>query len=317
MNAIINHEPLQYGDIVSLPFAGNGHLGVSLSIRSAIQLMPDIDTPFISTGYAPVVQIFSSVWAESSATMVHMNQGLVRRIQCFKNSDIHSASVTHTLYAHRRRPSLIIQEINILNPSEQTLDLKYETKKQISTDGITQLDQQDLTLESVQGAFLMTTNQISIRQHKSIIYVLITNKDLPDSHVQPQGKDRRTIYTITKFSPLLSDESLRNKTALNQWQMSLQTQAKDELTAVLAIPYTDLFKEHLSAWSSIWESGFSLSRSLAPSAINGDVINRTVYYILSSTPSPLYDLKIDEKQKNELTQSLFQIEQCYESHSTL
>ena len=292
-------------------------MGVSLSIRSAIQLIPDVNTPFISSGYTPVVQISSNVWDESSATMVHMNQGLVRRVQCFKITEIHSATVTHLLYTHRRHPSLIMQEIDIHNPSEQTLDLKYAQKHQMSTSGITQLDQQDLTFPSTQGNFLMITNQIALDHHQSIIYTLISSKDLPESHVQPRGKDKRIVYTITKFSPLLSDESLRNKTYVKHWQTTLQTQAKDDLTEILAIPSTTLLKDHVNTWSSIWQSGFSISRSLAPSVINGDVINRTMYYILSSTPSPLYDLTIDEKQKNELTQSLFQIDQCYESHSTL
>lgn len=249
--------------------------------------------------------------------MVQMNQGLVRRVQCFKINAMHSASVTHLLYTHRRRPSLIIQEIDIHNPSEQTLDLTYGQKHQISTSGITQLDRQDLTLPSTEGSFLMITNQISLGHHQSIIYTLLTGKDLPDSHVQPRTREKRTIYTITKFSPLLSDESLQNKTYLENWQITLQKQAKADLTDVLTIPTTNLLKEHINTWSSIWQSGFSISRSLAPSVINGDVINRTMYYVSASTPSPLYDSTIDDKLKNELTQSLFQIDQCYEGHSTL
>jgi len=114
-----------------------------------------------------------------------MNHGLVRRIQCFKINEAHSAYVTHLLYAHRRRSSLIIQEIDIINPSEQTLDLDIQQKRQITTNDITQLDKKELTFPSVQDKFLMITNQISIRQHQSIIYVLITNKDISNSHVKP------------------------------------------------------------------------------------------------------------------------------------
>ncbi len=51
--------------------------------------------------------------------------------------------------------------------------------------------------------------------------------------------------------------------------------------------------------------------------MNGDVINRTIYYVLCSTPAPLYELNIDEIKRNEFNQTLFQINQCYESHSTL
>jgi trehalose/maltose hydrolase-like predicted phosphorylase len=263
-----------------------------------------------------------------------MNQGLVRRIQCFKISEERSAYVTHLLYAHRRRSSLIIQEIDIINPSEQTFDLDFQQKKQISTNDIIELDKKEVQFDSTKDKFLMITNQISTRQHNSIIYVIITNKDIPNSHVKPKryceirsnlirfilffsSQDKQIIYTVTKYSPLLSDDSLLNKTNFKQWQNTLQTQAKEELSEALSISSKKLLKEHIDTWSSIWQSGFSISRSLAPSAMNGDVINRTIYYVLCSTPSPLYDLKIDETKQIKLNQSLFQIDQCYESHSTL
>jgi hypothetical protein len=97
----------------------------------------------------------------------------------------------------------------------------------------------------------------------------------------------------------------------------LLSQAKKDLNDALTIPTTLLLKEHTEAWSTIWRSSFGISRSLAPSTMNGDVINRTIYYVLCSTPSPLYDLKLDESKRKELNESLFQIDQCYESHSTL
>lgn len=120
-----------------------------------------------------------------------------------------------------------------------------------------------------------------------------------------------------KFSPLLSEDSLTNKTYFDQWKDKLEQQAKDDLSDALKISSTRLFNEHVETWTSIWQSGFTISRSLAPSAMNGDVVNRTIYYVLCATPAPLYDMKIDEKQRNEFNQSLFQIDQCYESHSTL
>jgi hypothetical protein len=131
------------------------------------------------------------------------------------------------------------------------------------------------------------------------------------------SQDKQIILTVTKFSPPLHDDSLTNTTYFKQWQSTLQKQAKDDLSEVLSISSKTLLKEHIDTWSSIWESGFSISRSLAPSAMNGDIINRTIYYVLCSTPSPLYYLKVNDTDRNELQQSLFQIDKCYESHSTL
>lgn len=97
----------------------------------------------------------------------------------------------------------------------------------------------------------------------------------------------------------------------------MQKQVKDEMSDALSVPSARLLKEHTDTWSSIWQSGFSISRSLAPSAMNGDVINRTMYYILSSNPALIYDVNLNEEKRNEINQSLFQVDQCYESHSTL
>jgi len=131
------------------------------------------------------------------------------------------------------------------------------------------------------------------------------------------SQEKQIILTVIKFSPFLSENSLSNKTFFKQWQDKLQQQAKDDMSDALSISSIRLLKEHIDTWSLIWESGFTISRSLAPSAMNGDIINRTLYYVLCSTPSPIYDLNIEEKKRNELNQSLFQIDQCYESHSTL
>jgi hypothetical protein len=129
--------------------------------------------------------------------------------------------------------------------------------------------------------------------------------------------EKQTLLTVVKFSPLLSENSLLNKTHFQQWCDKLRKQAKEDMSDALTISSARLLKEHTDVWSSIWKTGFTISRSLAPSAMNGDVINRTMYYVLCATPAPLYDTKLDEIKRVEFNQSLFQIDQCYESHSTL
>jgi hypothetical protein len=204
MNAIFNHEPIHYGEIVSLPFTGedfdeiqtfkipqyfsiigNGYLGLSLSSQSQIQLLTDIRSPFIPSGYSPVIEVSSDTWEGTSATIVQMKQGLVRRIQCLKFSNERSAYVTHLLYAHRKRSSLIIQEIDIINPSEHTLNLDIQRKKAIYENDLKQLDQQDVLFDSIKDIFQMTTNQMSTRQHTFIIFVILTNKIISNIHVKP------------------------------------------------------------------------------------------------------------------------------------
>lgn len=163
---------------------GNGYLGLSLSSQSHIQFLPDIRSPFISSGSSPVIQITSDTWDVSSASVVQIKQGLVRRIQCFQYSSQRPASVTHTLYAHRKRPSLIIQEIDILNPSETALDLDFQRKKQSLDHDYKQLEEDDVQFDTSKDIYQMTTSQISTRPHHVILFVTIKNKILSNSHVK-------------------------------------------------------------------------------------------------------------------------------------
>jgi flagella basal body P-ring formation protein FlgA len=116
-----------------------------------------------------------------------MKQGLIRRIQCFKFNEARSAYVTHLLYAHRQRPSLIIQEINIINPTEQTFDFDFQQKKRTTKSDTKLIEKQNIQFESSKEKFLMTTNQVSIQEHYSIIFVIITNQLIASSQVKPGG----------------------------------------------------------------------------------------------------------------------------------
>lgn len=156
-----------------------------MSSQSQIQLLPDIRSPFISSGFHPIVQMSSSTWEDSSANILQMHNGVVRRAQCFKFSNERSAHASHILYAHRRRPSLIIQDIDIINPSEQMLDLDLKQKPQILNRDIKQLNQQEVQFDRMSNVYLMTTNQISLRQHNYIISVILTSKIPSTIHVKP------------------------------------------------------------------------------------------------------------------------------------
>lgn len=112
----------------------------------------------------------------SSATTVHMKNGVTRRIQCFKFSESRSAFVTHLLYAHRKRGSLIVQEIDIVNPSETTFDLNIEGKAQIIKHDLKTLSQEVVQFDTTDDQFQLKIDQIFPRQHHSILIVTITKK---------------------------------------------------------------------------------------------------------------------------------------------
>ena len=148
--------------------------------------MPNISgITFIPIGYSPVIQISLNIWQDSSATILQMNKGLIRRFQCFKIKDRYSFHVNHLLYAHRRRSSLIIQEINIQNPSDQTLNVNFIQNKQTSNFDLRQLHQQDIQFDSSKDRFEMVTYQILVRKQHSIICVIISKKIISNQRIKP------------------------------------------------------------------------------------------------------------------------------------
>lgn len=191
--SLVYHSPVRFSlslwivDKAKIPRLGNGYLGLSHSAQSQIQLLPDIRSSFIASGYSPVIRISSDTWEDSSASVVQMKQGVLRRLQCFKFSESRSASVNHLLYAHRKRSSLIVQEIDFVNPSENTLDLNLEQKQLSFRPDLKTLDERDVQFESSDEKFAMTIHQISPRQHHLILVVTISTKILPNIHIKPGG----------------------------------------------------------------------------------------------------------------------------------
>lgn len=67
----------------------------------------------------------------------------------------------------------------------------------------------------------------------------------------------------------------------------------------------------------LWYSGFGISKSLAPGAINGVNINMTMYYVMSHAKAPLYESETATEEKRRLEKLLHFPDRCYENHHTV
>ena len=66
-----------------------------------------------------------------------------------------------------------------------------------------------------------------------------------------------------------------------------------------------------------FHSGFGISLSKAPDAVNGNQINATLYYTMSNLPAPLQEIETDETERAELQKFLYYPDRCYDGHQTL
>lgn len=177
----------QFIELIYLFFyhQGNGYLGISLNSQSQIQIISDTRSNFITTGFSPIVHIASDTWEDANGVVIQMNQGAVRRVQCFKLSQERSAFASHLLYVHRIRPSIIVQEIELINPSEHMLDLEFRTTKDHTRNDLKLIEEKDFPLDFSKDTYLLKILQISMRQHNSIICVILSPKIPENTRIKP------------------------------------------------------------------------------------------------------------------------------------
>lgn len=80
---------------------------------------------------------------------------------------------------------------------------------------------------------------------------------------------------------------------------------------------TSLKHDHSAVWNQLWSTGLSISNSLAAGAVNGHLINATMYHVLSQTPSPYHVDSANASTKAQVMKSLAYTDGCYSSYHTL
>jgi len=82
--------------------------------------------------------------------------------------------------------------------------------------------------------------------------------------------------------------------------------------------YENIEKTHIDIWEKLWSTGFSISMSKASGVLNGDLINATVYSVLSSVRAPSYEITSSPAVLAKVSSSLSYVEGCYgANHDTL
>lgn len=75
---------------------------------------------------------------------------------------------------------------------------------------------------------------------------------------------------------------------------------------------------HIDIWEKLWSTGFSISTSKATDVLNGDLINATMYNVLSSVRAPSFEIFTSPTVLANVSNSLSYVEGCYgANHDTL
>ncbi|XP_064635163.1 uncharacterized protein KIAA2013 homolog isoform X2 [Lineus longissimus] len=327
-DAIINHKPLQLGETYYHPFIGNGKFGVSVTDGGYLYLKHQRSLS-VPVPVSPVLSLYMEGYETKVAHAMDFREGGVSKVQCFKQNyndlefPLHVAegtllslciSVATQAYAHRARPSILIQEAKIYNPTAGDVHLDMDLGSSASWDGKTvkKLNFKTPTGDPLEFSLMTGTVPVPNDAEKKVFVVAVASPKVPSSFVIKTGKTERffLITAVDYSDPVLPAEVEKTKTAV-------EAKVSADLREAIRADAKVLRKEHTAVWAKLWASGFDISLSKAPGALNGDKINATMYYVVSSTSSPLNEIGIPQEKLTLMEKYLHMPDKCYGGHHTL
>ncbi|XP_052801040.1 uncharacterized protein KIAA2013 homolog [Mya arenaria] len=313
-DAMTNYVPQVLAQKNYPTYVGNGYLAVSFDSQNGlyIRLNRALSLP---VPYYPVVNSYIDNTSKEEVDVLQIRDGIANRIQIF-NTRSGCITAESEMYAHRSRPSLLVQDLRLHNPTRSEVALGLD---QILASGWKDAKTSSESAVNTIGtsvSYTLTWGLIKIDAlAEDLLYVGVA---IASTNI----KDKTLVLEASKFEKIQILTTIQYTKAgpldTVQGQMTdLQNACKQELEAALKIDSETLRSEHVGIWRKLWQSGFSISYSLAADALNGDKINSTIYYVLSNVPAPLHDPKTNPEVALDLKKTLHYPDQCYKEHTSL
>ncbi|BES90143.1 Uncharacterized conserved protein (DUF2152) [Nesidiocoris tenuis] len=257
-----------------LPLVGNGLFALTMTQSPSLYVKKS-RTLSLSVGWSPLVRLVPQYGSDSSEAMVtHFVTGIVHLYNCYSNGLLTS----NYIYAHRSRSNILVQEIRIVNPTDETIPLRL-------VDPVN-----DVWPSAMKRSVRLFEFKTDRAQHTMISGVV------PDVH---RHDDQEMVLTVVrKFVPQVLQIEPRKSLVveipsfiftetipLNTYRerrSSIEEKCIERSRNLTITSFSALKQEHMAAWFSLWESGLSISYSKASGVLNGNKINATIYYVLSN-----------------------------------
>ncbi|CAG2102542.1 unnamed protein product [Medioppia subpectinata] len=252
-----------------------------------------------------------------NADVIRFRDGIVNRITCFDYIK-RSASIKQTFYAHRLIPALFVQEIRITNPTEVPLIIKLHRKEWMGDPNVKIQSMLVPNKESKDFSVLVSQLDASNWGHLNKgIAVVVAYSPLIDT-IEIDSHSAKTIHVQTFVNYTASTPISQIAAKVPELKVSLRETVKK----VLELTSSALERYHTEMWNDLWSSGFGISHSKAPNALNGDLINATIYYLMSQKTTLPFDSELmnlsDFGHKVSQSKALLLLpDHCYNGHSTL
>ncbi|KAB0392847.1 hypothetical protein E2I00_000001, partial [Balaenoptera physalus] len=200
--------------------------------------------------------------------------------------------------AHRGRPHVYLQRIQLNNPTERVAALQTVGP----------------TAGPVPKAFTSTLEKVG--DHQFLLYsgrsppfptglvhllVVAAKKLVNRLQVAPKTQLDETVLWVVHVSGPLNPQVLKSKAGKEL--KVLQDLARKEMLELLEMPAAELLQDHQRLWAQLFSPGVEMKKITDAHTPSGLTVNLTLYYMLSCSPAPLLspDLSHRERDQMELT----------------
>uniref|UniRef100_A0A8D0GZG2 KIAA2013 n=1 Tax=Sphenodon punctatus TaxID=8508 RepID=A0A8D0GZG2_SPHPU len=293
---------------------GNGFL--LLDVASNRLWVSGASSPAYATEYPALVQLRAvSAQAEARASAALLREGMVKRARCIQTGQGVSeeaardcVTVREELLAHRSRPHLYLQRVQISNPTERLI--AFEATGPTSSLGAGKFA--TVLEKAEERQFLLSSGRVLLPDSPKVLPVVVAAKKLVNRvQVAPKTQFDETLLSVVHISEPVEPSRLEETFS------KLREAAKKEMMEVMRMGVEDLFQEHQQAWSDLFISGVEMREITDAHTPSSETVNMTLYYVLSSTPAPLLDPLIKGEEREKMEASLNYADHCSRGHATM
>ncbi|XP_020637639.3 uncharacterized protein KIAA2013 homolog [Pogona vitticeps] len=279
-------------------------------------------TPAHATEYVALTQLRAPdhTVADLGAAVALLKEGALRTVRCLQTSAPGPAegasagcvTVREEILAHRGRPHLYLQHLAVANPTGRLVAFELPGLAS-SLGGGPNGDRFVTSLEKAgDRQFYLSSGRVLQPPGDTVVLVVVaTKKVVSRVQVAPKSQFEETMLSVVHTSEPI------DASRLDETFSRLREAAKKEMLEVMRMRPEDLIQEHRQAWMDLFISGIEMRKIMDAHTPSSDTVNMTLYYVLSTTPSPLLDPLIGSEEREKMEATLNYADHCFSGHATM
>ncbi|XP_030640795.1 uncharacterized protein KIAA2013 homolog [Chanos chanos] len=263
--------------------------------------------PVYQTDFSPIVQLqITGKRSEAQAMMLSYQEGSVTSKRCILIGSSQSSKdcvlVQEEIIAHRLRPSVYLQRVSISNPSDRTANFEVSMESPLFRTSVEKVEDKE---------FLLSSGRVLSEKNHIILVVVATKKLGPRIQVASKSAYTENVVNVVHTSEPTEFSKVE------ETFIRLKEVVRREMVDLLRANVEHLVKEHQQSWKDLFISGIEMRKITDAHTPSSHTVNTTLYYILSTSTSPLLDQRVTAEVREKLESSLNYADHCFSGHATM